>query len=278
MKLNTKQIWYGLGFIALLFIGYFWRTEIIHIGFLSIRVYDFVDIIAVAAVLYKMYLIFEGTRAAQMMIGMLILFLLSVLVRALELNGMTWLMSNLSTVWVIAFVIIFQPEMRRMLIHIGQIPLVKYLLKVEGIHAIDNIIDGMKACQAKRWGALIVLEREVGLRNLKEKAIAVNAPVSAELLVSIFNPTSPMHDGAVIINDDMIDVAKAILPLSEEPSGFRMKIGTRHLAAIGLSEETDALILVVSEETGTMSYANNGVMKRGLDEIQLRQILNKYLE
>ncbi len=238
------------------------------------RVYDVVDVLAVSFVLYSLYRVFKGTRAAQLLSGILILILLSVIVRWSELHGMSWLLSNLSTVWVIAVVILFQPELRRILIYLGQIPVIRLLFRVKNLAMVDEITNAVLVCQERKWGMLIVMECEVGLKHIKEKSTSINAKISAELLISIFNPTSPLHDGAVIINHEMIESAKCILPLSQESLGTRMKLGTRHLAALGLSEETDAQIIVVSEETGTLSHVHNGVMKRGLDEIQLRQVLN----
>ena len=266
-----------LGLLITTVTGYFWRYELFSLAFLSVRVYDVVDILAVSFVLYSLYKVFKGTRAAQLLSGILILILLSVLVRWAELHGMSWLLSNLSTVWVIAVVILFQPELRRILIYLGQNPFVRYLFRVKNLAMVGEISDAILTCQERKWGMLIVMEGEVGLKHIKEKSASINARVSAELLVSIFNPTSPLHDGAVIINHEVIESAKCILPLSEEPQGVRMKLGTRHLAALGLSEETDAHILVVSEETGTLSHVYNGVMKRGLDEVQLQKVLNNLI-
>ncbi|MCF7801041.1 MAG: diadenylate cyclase CdaA [Candidatus Marinimicrobia bacterium] len=251
--------------------------ELLKFAFISIRVYDLVDILAVSFVLYKLYQIFKGSRAAQMLIGMVILIFLSIIVRFTELSGMTWLLSNLSTVWVIAFVILFQPELRRILIYVGQNPLIRFLFRVRGVQTVDEIVSGILMIQKRGWGALIVIQGDVGLRHIKEKGVDINAEVTAELLVSLFNPTSPLHDGAVIVHNEMIDTAKCILPLSEEPAGSRMKLGTRHLAALGLSEESDALVLVVSEETHAISYAYKGVMKRGLDEIQLKKAIQNLI-
>jgi len=256
---------------------YFWRFELISFAFLSVRVYDVVDILAVAFVLFSLYKIFKGTRAAQLLSGILILILLTVLVRWAELHGMSWLLSNLSTVWVIAVVVLFQPELRRILIYLGQNSFFRYLFKVKNLQIVDEIIDAILTCKDRGWGLLIVMEAEVGLKHIKEKSTPINARVSAELLVSIFNPTSPLHDGAVIISHEVIAAAKCILPLSDEPHGSRMKLGTRHLAALGLTEETDAHVLVVSEETGTISHVHNGIMTRGLDDIQLRQVLNNLI-
>lgn len=262
---------FGLVFTGFVIMN--WRFELLKFAFISVRVYDLVDILAVSFVLYKLYQIFRGSRAAQMLIGMVILIFLSIIVRFTELSGMTWLLSNLSTVWVIAFVILFQPELRRILIYVGQNPLIRFLFRVRGIQIVDEVVNAIVLIQKRGWGALIVIQGDVGLRHIKEKGVDINARVTAELLVSIFNPTSPLHDGAVIIHNDMIDTAKCILPLSEEPAGARMKLGTRHLAALGLSEESDALVLVVSEETHAISYAFKGVMKRGLDDIQLKKAI-----
>ncbi len=266
-----------LGLLVTAVTIHFWRYELFSLAFLSIRVYDVVDMLAVAFVLYSLYKIFKGTRAAQLLSGILILILLSVIVRWAELHGMSWLLSNLSTVWVIAVVILFQPELRRILIYLGQNPFVRYLFRVKNLAMVSEISDAVLICQERKWGMLIVMEGEVGLKHIKEKSAPINARVSTDLLVSIFNPTSPLHDGAVIISHEVIESAKCILPLSEEPHGARMKLGTRHLAALGLSEETDANILVVSEETGTLSHVYNGVMKRGIDEIQLRKVLNNLI-
>ncbi len=266
-----------LGLVVTTVTIYFWRFELFSLAFLSVRVYDVVDILAVSFILYSLYKVFKGTRAAQLLSGILILILLSVIVRWAELHGMSWLLSNLSTVWVIAVVILFQPELRRILIYLGQNPFVRYVFRVKNLAMVDEISNAIMTCQDRKWGMLIVMEGEVGLKHIKEKSASINARVSAELLVSIFNPTSPLHDGAVIINHEVIESAKCILPLSEEPHGARMKLGTRHLAALGLSEETDAHILVVSEETGTLSHVHNGVMKRGLDEIQLQKVLNNLI-
>jgi len=270
-------LYFAIGLLIASITIYFWRFELFSIAFLSVRVYDLVDILAVTFVLYSLYKIFKGTRAAQLLSGILILILLSVVVRWSELHGMSWLLSNLSTVWVIAVVILFQPELRRILIYLGQNPFVRYLFRVKSLKIVDEVVDAVVICQERRWGALIVMEGEVGLKHIKEKSASINARVSAELLVSIFNPTSPLHDGAVIIAHEVIDSAKCILPLSEEPHGARMKLGTRHLAALGLSEETDAHIFVVSEETGVLSHVHNGIMKRGLDDIQLRKVLNNLI-
>jgi diadenylate cyclase len=266
-----------LGFIIAGVSITFWRFELISFAFLSVRVYDVVDIMAVSFVLYSLYKIFKGTRAAQLLSGILILILLTVLVRWAELHGMSWLLTNLSTVWVIAIVILFQPELRRILIYLGQNSFFRYLFKVKNLQIVDEIVEAMMTCKDRGWGVLIVMEAEVGLKHIKEKGTPINARVSAELLVSIFNPTSPLHDGAIIISHEVIDAAKCILPLSEESQGSRKKLGTRHLAALGLSEESDAHVLVLSEETGTISHVHNGIMTRGLDDIQLRQVLNKLI-
>ena len=266
-----------LGLLVTTVAVHFWRYEFFSLAFLSVRVYDVVDILAVSFILYSLYKVFKGTRAAQLLSGILILILLSVIVRWAELHGMSWLLSNLSTVWVIAVVILFQPELRRILIYLGQNPFVRYLFRVKNLAMVGEISEAIMTCQERKWGMLIVMEGEVGLKHIKEKSASINARVSAELLVTIFNPTSPLHDGAVVINHEVIESAKCILPLSEEPHGARMKLGTRHLAALGLSEETDAHILVVSEETGTLSHVHNGVMKRGLDEAQLHKVLNNLI-
>ena len=156
-------------------------------------------------------------------------------------------MGNLQTIWAIAFVIIFQPELRRILIYLGQSRFIRRFLSESKSKTIEAVIEASRELVRRKWGGLFVLVREVGLKPIKERATPINAEVSASLLVSIFNPGSPLHDGAVLIQNDIIEAAGCILPLSDSPD-LDPQMGTRHRAALGISEESDAVVVVVSEE------------------------------
>ena len=244
------------------------------IGFLSITVIDILDIALVSYIFYKVYEFIRGSMAARMMLGLLLILLLSVLADILNMAGSSWIFSNLKTVWVIALVIIFQPEFRRLLLYIGQNPVLQKLVHVETPRFIEEVISTVMDLSRKNFGALIVLLRDTGIKSIIETGIPINARVSKPLLLSIFNPRSPLHDGAVIVQGDVILAAKCQLPLTQNPK-LDPTLGMRHRAALGLSEQTDAIVLVVSEETGMISMAETGVLTRGLTEESLRKRLNE---
>ena len=174
--------------------------------------------------------------------------------------------------WIIAFVILFQPELRRLLINIGQSRIVNFFVKVSGSKVMEEILKASFDLRDRGYGALIVMARETGLKALIESGVRIQAEVSAPLIVSIFNPRSPLHDGAIIIRNDIIESAKCILPLTDA-SPSEAEYGTRHRAAIGVTEDTDAVVIVVSEETGKISIARNGNLMYNLTDDELQQIL-----
>jgi diadenylate cyclase len=235
---------------------------------------DALDILIVSFLLYKLFDLMKGTRAVSMFFGLILLFILSVLSQWMNLIALNWIISSLKTVWVIAFVILFQPELRRALGSLGQHRFLKRFFKVEETGIIPEIIRACSRIADKGLGALIVMEREVGLKHYIETGTKVDARVSAELLETIFTPPSPLHDGAVIIQGDRAAAAGCILPLTQDQR-LSTALGTRHRAAIGLSEETDAVIIVVSEETQTISYAQGGKLIRKIDTNTLRSDLLK---
>ncbi len=243
----------------------------------SFRLRDAVDILLVAAVVYRVLIMFRGTRAVQMLAGLGGLMIASFLARRLDLFSTSWILENFWSVWVLALVVLFQPEMRRALAQIGQNPLLQSLLgarlEQQG-HVIDDVVKAAESLAAKRMGALIVLERSTGLRNYAELGVPLDALVSADLLVSLFLPYSPLHDGAVFIRDTRVAAAGCFLPLSRNTQLGRT-LGTRHRAAVGLSEETDAVVLIVSEESGRISLAVAGHMESPLDREALRQRLDE---
>jgi diadenylate cyclase len=190
------------------------------------------------------------------------------------MKGMTWIFENLRTIWLVAFVILFQPELRRLLIYVGQSRLVRFFVKVSGSKVIDQVVEASLALCDIGYGALIVMGRETGLRNIIESGTLLQAEVSSALIISIFNPRSPLHDGAVIVQGDLIEAAKCLLPINEENFGH-IEYGTRHKAGLTLSEETDAMVIIVSEERGKISVAISGKLQRDLSENELKRILTE---
>ena len=247
---------------------------VFHIGFITITLIDLLDLLLVSWLFYKIYIYFKGTRAGQMLAGLIILMFGSFLFNAFGLSASSWLVNQFQTVWVVAFVILFQPELRRLLIYVGQTRFFQSIFRLGTSRTIASIVESALKLQGQKWGGLIVIQRETGLRSYKEQGMQLKAEVSAPLIVSIFNPTSPLHDGAIIIQNDIIDAAACILPLTES-NMIDPKMGTRHRAALGISEETDAIVILVSEERAQISVAENGQFGHiGMDEISLTKYLN----
>ena len=244
-----------------------------RIGFLTITIFDLLDITLVAFVFYKFYQFIRGSVAARMIVGLLIIMAFSVLAELANLSGVSWIFSNLKTIWVIAFVIIFQPEFRRLLLYMGQNPIIQRFVSVEQPRFIEEVVGAAVDLSHKNFGALIVLLQETGIKGIVETGLDLTAAVSRPLLMSIFNPRSPLHDGAVVVQSDIILAAKCQLPLTQNPE-IDHTYGMRHRAALGLSEQTDSIVLVVSEETGQISIAENGVLDRNLSEEELLKRLN----
>ena len=246
------------------------------IGFLTITILDIVDILLVTWLFIKLYSYFRGTRAGQMLVGLIIILLSSFVFRAIGMSGMTWIVDQVQTDWVVAFVILFQPELRRLLIYVGTTRFFQRLFRVGSSSTIDAVVKASIQMQERGWGAIIVLQRDTGLKNIKEAGTPVKAEVSSPLLVSIFNPQSPLHDGAVIIQNNIIEAAQCILPLTESDM-VDPEMGTRHRAALGISEETDIIAIVVSEEKKRISVAVNGVFQLNLDQFSLKRFLDENL-
>lgn len=233
---------------------------------------DAIDILIVTLLLYRLFSLMRGTRAVHMFFGLIGLFVLSVIAQWMHLIAVNWLISSLRTVWVIAFVIIFQPELRRALALLGQNPLLSRFVRMRESGIIPEILQAVQNLSEKRIGALIVLEKDQGLKNFVETGTAIDARVSAELIATVFTPSSPLHDGAVVIQNDRVVAAGCTLPLSQDQR-LAPALGMRHRAALGLSEESDALIIVVSEQSGSIAYAENGKIHRGVDLSTLRSEL-----
>jgi len=245
-----------------------------HIGFIPITIIDVLDILAVYFVFYNLYKIMRGTRASQMFAGLLIISIGAFFAQILNMRGLTWIIQNVATVWVIAFVILFQPELRRLLVQMGQSRLVRRFLKIEPVsRVLDALGKAAEELSDKRFGALFVIQGDTGIKGVTETGVRLQAEVTPELLVSIFFPRSPLHDGAVIIANEMIEAARCILPLTQNPN-VETTMGMRHRAALGITEESDCAAIVVSEETGRISLAHEGrFLHRNLN----RELLAVYL-
>jgi len=248
------------------------RFTLFKIGFLPVTVMDVLDIAVMSYLIYRVYKLLHGTRGAQMMVGLIILLLFSGLAPVFQMKGLTWIFENLRTIWLLAFVILFQPEIRRLLIYIGQSRIVRFFVKVTGSRVIDEVVEATTALRDRGYGALIVMARETGLRTVAETGTRIQAEVSSPLILSIFNPRSPLHDGAIIVQNEIIEAAKCILPIDQE-THKQATFGTRHKAALTLSEETDAMIIVVSEETGKISVALSGQLNYDLSPEGLKKVL-----
>ncbi len=244
--------------------------------FLNVRIRDVVDILIVAAVLYKLFILIRETRAEQLTKGIVVLLILTKLSEWLELYTINWILNNAMTVGTLALLIVFQPELRRALEYIGRSRLfTKSLIELRGeshLKVVEEIVEAAASLSRQKIGALIVLERQTGLNEVVETGTKLDALVSSDVLINIFIPNTPLHDGAVIIKDDRIKAAACFLPLTDNMN-ISKELGTRHRAALGISERSDSLSIIVSEETGAISLAENGTISRYLDTKTLRQIL-----
>lgn len=247
-----------------------WLTDLLQrppIGW-----WDLLDIAVVSLVIYLVFRLIQGTRAVQMAIGAGVFVGLLYASRWSRLETLNWLIRGMASYMVFAVIVLFQSDIRRALAHIGRAPFFRYFAKAESAEdSIEELVVAASMLAAKRVGAIIVLERQVGLRSYVEGGIPLDAVLTYDLLVSIFQPASPLHDGAVILLEDRVAAAACFLPLTVNPKLSR-ELGSRHRAAIGLTEENDAVAVVVSEETGFISVVSDGQIERGLtaDELRVR--------
>jgi len=242
----------------------------------TFRQEDLLDVAIVAFIVYRLLNLISGTRAVQMLIGLGVLTGAFFLSSQLELYTTHWLLSNFFDYFVFIIIVLFQDDLRRALIKIGRNP---FLLSTESesqLEMVDEIARAAVQLAKNRIGALMVIERETGLKNFMDTGSRIEARVRAEILYSIFLVDSPLHDGAVIINGDRLEAAGCFLPLSKNPDIDR-HLGTRHRAAIGLTEETDAIVVLVSEEAGAAHIVQSGQMMKNLTETQIRDTLTDLL-
>lgn len=242
--------------------------------FLVVRPMDFVDIIIVAYVCYKAIKLVRETRAVQLVKGLLVLVIVMQISHWLQLNTINYILRNTMQVGVVALLVVFQPELRRALEKVGRSNISNILNPADNkiSDVADAISEAAESMSRDRVGALIVLERETRLGDIINSGTILNAAVSAPLLINIFVPNTPLHDGAVIIRGDIIVSASCILPLTHNDSLSR-ELGTRHRAALGVTENSDCVVVVVSEETGKISVATDGKMTGNLTPDALRRMI-----
>jgi len=237
---------------------------------------SFIDIIVVAVLIYQLLMLIKGTRAVQLIKGLFVLLIISVISRQMGLTTLSWILDKVWYMLVVALPIVFQPELRSALERLGRGKFLVMHPGTSGPEEIKKLVEELVRCTQilaqSRIGALIVIEKQTGIQEFIETGIKIDGVVSSEFLVNIFIPKSPLHDGAVIIRGNRVAAAGCFLPLSQD-NRLQKDLGTRHRAALGLSEVSDALVIVVSEETGIISAAKNSQMTRFLDEKGLRDLL-----
>ena len=238
---------------------------------------DLLDILLVAFIIYRIMLLIKGTRAVQMLVGLAVLLIVFVASQLGGLYTLNWILNNFLSSIILVIVVLFQHDIRRALIHVGRNPFFADLSFREETRIIDELCKGCFVLSQKSLGALIVIERETGINNFLEVGIELDAKPSSDLLHSIFHHSSPIHDGAVIIQRGRLTRAGCFLPLTHDPD-VNPSFGTRHRAAIGLTELVDAVVIVVSEETGLISVVVGGKITRALDVTTLKKVLNRLLE
>jgi len=238
---------------------------------------DALDILIVGFILYELLQFIRGTHAVQMAIGALVLVVLYWMSLLLNLETVNWMLRTFLPTLVFGIIVVFQAEIRKVLAHLGRRPFFGAFAGHRKEDVIDEVVLAATTLASQRTGAIVVIERDMGLRSYVETGITLDAVLTYDLLISIFNPGTPLHDGAVIIQGNRAAAAACFLPLTVNPALSRT-LGSRHRAAIGLTEDTDALVVVVSEETGTISLVSEGRIRRELDGQTLKHALLEALE
>jgi diadenylate cyclase len=251
--------------------------ELFRIGFLSITLIDVIDIVLVTLFFYWVYRALRATVAVQILLGLVFFLASSIIVNSANMKALSWIINTISSIWLLAFIVIFQPELRRVLTAITRTRLFRVFMRTNITQTIDEVIDAAKELSEKHIGSIIIFNKTQNIRVTIETGIPLQAVVSTELLVSIFNPRSPLHDGAVILDGQTIVAARCILPLSSTKKVNGRNLGTRHRAALGIAEQTDVVAVVVSEETGSISVAQDGELELNIPHSLLRSILTQRL-
>lgn len=251
--------------------------ELFRIGFLSFGLSDLIDVVVVSFLIYKIFALIRGTRTAQMAVGLALLGALAFLAYWFQMEALSWIFANLTTFGLLALVILFQPELRGVLANIGLSGPLRPFSNVTGRHLIEEISRATVRLSELKYGGLVVIERRVGLREYIETGKEMNARFSVELVTTLFTGYTPLHDGAVIVSSTgQIAAAAATLPLTQNPV-YRKLYGMRHKAGIGITELSDAIAIITSEETGQISIAHGGKLERNIHRNDFREILANLL-
>lgn len=251
--------------------------ELFRIGFLSVWLVDVIDVLVIAILFYIVYRALRDTVAVQILFALVILLALSFITEAANLKTVNWVLRRIADIGLIAFIVLFQPELRRVLLLLTQSRLFRLFIRTSNNETIDDVVDATREMAAKHIGALIVFSRSEHIKITIETGIELQAAVSAELLLSIFNPRSPLHDGAVVIDNQTVVAARCVLPLSSQQKVGTKNLGTRHRAGLGLSEQADIVALIVSEETGSISIAYQGDLEIDIAPEHLKSLLQEHI-
>ncbi|MFI5264643.1 MAG: diadenylate cyclase CdaA [Candidatus Kapaibacterium sp.] len=245
--------------------------DVFTIGFITITWVDIIDILLVSFLFYRLYVAMRGTIAAQVFLGLMLVIVGSIVARAVDMKALSWILKTLTDIWVIALIVLFQPELRRLLLYLGRNPIVKFFIRTDVNEYADILVRAFEELRLRHEGALIIIIRTTDIKLFVDTGLPIHAHISKELLVTIFNKRSPLHDGAVVIKDRYIEAARCTLPLSGVESIGEKMLGTRHRAALGISEQADVVALVLSEESGEFAFAKSGKLSLNLSSDELRQ-------
>ncbi|RPI65897.1 MAG: TIGR00159 family protein [Ignavibacteriae bacterium] len=249
--------------------------ELFRLGFITITLIDVIDVVVIGLLFYAVYRTLRDTIAVQVLLLLLFLLALGFITEATNLKTANWVLRRLADIGLIAFVVLFQPELRRVLLLLTQSRWLRLFVRSNDSQTVDDVAEAVMEMSAKHIGALTVFSRAEHIQMTIETGVELQAAVSKELLISIFNPRSPLHDGAVVIDGRTMVAARCVLPLSNEQRIAAKNLGTRHRAAIGMTEQADAVVLVVSEETGAVSIAYQGELEFDLPKDTLRETLQE---
>lgn len=248
-----------------------------RIGFLTITIVDIIDIALIAVFFFFVYRSLRDTVAVQILVLLVVLLGLGFITEAADLKTVHWVVRRIADVGLIAFVVLFQPELRRVLLLLTQSRLFRWFIRGTYAETVDEIVEATREMAAKHIGALIVFSRAEAVKVTLETGVELQAAVSSELLLSVFNPRSPLHDGAVVIDNRTVVAARCVLPLSSQQRWNNRILGTRHRAGLGLSEQADVVVLIVSEETGAISIAYQGNLTVDISPDRVKDVLQETL-
>jgi len=252
-------------------------NELFRIGFLGVTWIDLLDVVLIATLFYLVWRVLRDTVAVQILVALIFILALSFITESANLKSINWILRRVADIGLVAFIILFAPELRRVLLLVTQTRLFRLFVRTSNQETIDDVVDAVREMAAKHIGALIVFSRAEHIKVTVDTGIELKAAVSAELILSVFNPRSPLHDGALVIDNTTIVAARCVLPLSSQQKVGTTVLGTRHRAGLGISEQADVVVLIVSEETGNIAIAYQGVLETGVRPSDVKRILNDRL-